>query len=82
MPEKTKKRKLIGKYKMIDGKLVYDTRAAKFRRDHMPSLKYKEPFHDDGFVKFHGTEESMNKAPSKKKADTYTGRTIRRKKSI
>ena len=81
MPEKTKKRKLIGKYKMIDGKLVYDTRADKFRRDHMPYLKYKEPFHDDGFVKFHGTEESMNKAPSKKKADTYTGRTIRRKKS-
>ena len=55
MPEKTKKRKLIGKYKMIDGKLVYDTRADKFRRDHMPYLKYKEPFHDDGFVKFHGT---------------------------
>ena len=81
MPEKTKKRKLIGKYKMIDGKLVYDTRADKFRRDHMPYLKYKEPFHDDGFVKFHGTEESMNKGPSKKKADTYTGRTIRRKKS-
>ena len=81
MAEKTKKRKLIGKYKMIDGKLVYDTRADKFRRDHMPYLKYKEPFHDDGFVKFHGTEESMNKSPSKKKADTYTGRTIRRKKS-
>jgi len=81
MPEKTKKRKLIGKYKMIDGKLVYDTRADKHRRDVLSFLPYKEPFHDDGFRKFHGTVESMNKAPSKKKADTYTGRTIRRKKS-
>ena len=79
--KKTKKRKLIGKYKMIDGKLVYDTRADKHRRDVLSFLPQKEPFHDDGFVKFHGTEESMNKAPSKKKADTYTGRTIRRKKS-
>jgi hypothetical protein len=81
MPEKTKKRKLIGKYKMIDGKLVYDTRADKFRRDHMPYLKYKEPFHNDGFKRFYGTEDEMNKAPGKKKADIYTGRTIRRKKS-
>ena len=43
---------------------------------------YKKMFHNDGYVSNSLHEDHINKSStSKKKADTYTGRTIKRKEA-